>query len=136
MPLTLPADRPALARREQLLAAHQELRISAGTGYWQAEIIEPRDRTIITRYGLDELLDRVEKVLAVTRAPQPPPGPVSHPRDWSKSRAAAAAPTSPGSRPARPAKKEEAEQTIQASSHSSSQPSSASPGSGEGDRRE
>jgi hypothetical protein len=62
--LTLPASDTALIRREQLLRAHPNLRISAGTGYWQAEIDEPRGQTVITRYGLGELLDRVEFVLA------------------------------------------------------------------------
>ena len=64
MTLTLPAPAPALMRREQLLRAHPGLRISAGTGYWQAEIDEPRGQTVITRYELGELLDRVEFVLA------------------------------------------------------------------------
>ena len=64
MSLTLPARDRALIRREQLLRAWPNLRISAGTGYWQAEIDEPRGMTIITRYELGELLDRVEFVLA------------------------------------------------------------------------
>ena len=62
--LTLPAPDTALIRREQMLTAHPRLRISAGTGYWQAELAEPGGKTIITRYELGELLDRVEFVLA------------------------------------------------------------------------
>ena len=62
--LTLPAPGAALIRREQLLKAHPGLRISAGTGYWQAEIAEPNGKTIITRFELGELLDRVEFVFA------------------------------------------------------------------------
>jgi hypothetical protein len=61
--LTLPASAPALLRREQLLKAWPDLRISAGTGYWQAEMDEPRGQTVITRFELGELLDRVEFVL-------------------------------------------------------------------------
>jgi hypothetical protein len=61
--LTLPTSATALLRREQLLNAWPHLRISAGTGYWQAEINEPRGQRVITRYGLGELLDRVESML-------------------------------------------------------------------------
>jgi len=64
--LTLPAHDRALLRRERLCTAHSGLRISGGTGYWQAEITEPGGTTVITRYELDELLDRVEVVLAAT----------------------------------------------------------------------
>jgi hypothetical protein len=64
--VTLPAAGRALIRREQLLCAHPNLRISAGTGYWQAEIDEPRGMTVTTRYELDELCDRVERLMAVT----------------------------------------------------------------------
>jgi hypothetical protein len=62
--LTLPAPDAALIHCEQLLAAHPELRMSAGTGYWQAELVEPGGRTIITRYRLGELCDRMEFVFA------------------------------------------------------------------------
>jgi hypothetical protein len=68
--ITLPADDRALIRREQICAAHPELRISAGTGYWQAEITEPHGKTVITRFDLDELLNRVEQLLG----PGPRPG--------------------------------------------------------------
>jgi hypothetical protein len=40
--LTLPASDTALIRREQLLRAHPGLRISAGTGYWQAVAVATR----------------------------------------------------------------------------------------------
>jgi hypothetical protein len=70
--LTLPASDRALIRREQLLKAHPNMRINAGTGFWQAEIDEPRGMTIITRYELGELIDRVKVMLAATSAPQPP----------------------------------------------------------------
>jgi hypothetical protein len=64
--LTVPADDLALIRREQLCTAHPALRISGGTGHWQALISEPSGMTVITRYQLGELLDRVEVVLAAT----------------------------------------------------------------------
>jgi hypothetical protein len=60
------ADDVALIRREQLCTANSDLRVIAGTGYWQALITEPRGMTVITRYQLGELLDRVEVVLAAT----------------------------------------------------------------------
>ena len=64
MRLTLPASDVDLARREQMLAAHPGLKISAGTGHWQAEIAEPpAGNTIITRHTLGELLDRLGQVL-------------------------------------------------------------------------
>ena len=66
MNLTVPADDLALIRREQLCIAHPDLRISGGTGHWQALISEPGGMTVITRYQLSELLDRVEVVLAAT----------------------------------------------------------------------
>ena len=62
--LTQPAPVLALIRRQQLCEAHPDLRINAGTGYWQAEIDETGGMTVITRYELDQLLDRVEIVLA------------------------------------------------------------------------
>jgi hypothetical protein len=61
--LTLPADDRALIRRERLCAAHPELRVSAGTGFWQAEIPVGRKTHIVTRHELDDVLDRVEAVL-------------------------------------------------------------------------
>jgi hypothetical protein len=64
--LTLPARVHDLMRREELCAAHPQLRVSAGTGHWQAEITEPSGKTIITRYELGELLDRVEVALTAT----------------------------------------------------------------------
>ena len=63
MRLTLPAPVTDLLRREQMLAAHPDLKVSAGTGHWQAEITEPRGKTIITRHTLSELLDRLVQVL-------------------------------------------------------------------------
>lgn len=63
--LRLPASDHALLRRQELCAAHANLAVSAGTGYWQAEIAEASGMTILTRYELDELLDRVEVAFAV-----------------------------------------------------------------------
>ena len=63
MSLTLPATVAALIRREQLLATNPNLRIRAGTGYWQAEIDELHGQTVVTRFGLDQLCDRVVQVL-------------------------------------------------------------------------
>jgi hypothetical protein len=62
--LTLPARDTALIRREHMLKEYPDLRISAGSGFWQAEITEPGGRTIITRFELGVLLDRVALVLA------------------------------------------------------------------------
>lgn len=90
MPLTLPASAAALLRREQLLKAHPNIRINAGTGFWQAEINEPYGVTIITRYELDELIDRVQPVLAAASAPQPPSRSPALPRQAAGAGAAAA----------------------------------------------
>jgi hypothetical protein len=62
----LPATGAALIRREQLLTANPHLHINAGTGYWQAEIDEPRGQTVTTRFELGELCDRVERLMAAT----------------------------------------------------------------------
>jgi hypothetical protein len=67
--LTLPATVAALIRREQLLATNPNLQISAGTGYWQAEIDELHGQTVATRFGLDQLCDQVVQVLAATCGP-------------------------------------------------------------------
>jgi hypothetical protein len=87
VPLTLPASAAALLRREQLLKAHPNIRINAGTGFWQAEINEPHGMTIITRY---ELIDRVQPVLAAASAPQPPSRSPALPRQAAGAGAAAA----------------------------------------------
>jgi hypothetical protein len=67
--LTLPAPDTALMRREQMLNEYPELRISAGSGFWQAEIMEPGRKTVITRYELGDLLDYVQGVLAARDPP-------------------------------------------------------------------
>jgi hypothetical protein len=43
-------------------AAHPHVHIRAGAGYWQAVIPEERGEAIITRYELDDLLDRLDTV--------------------------------------------------------------------------
>jgi hypothetical protein len=36
--------------------------IREGTGYWQAQIPEPAGETVITRYRLRELLDKLDEL--------------------------------------------------------------------------
>ncbi|MFY9929165.1 MAG: hypothetical protein WAK82_14255 [Streptosporangiaceae bacterium] len=48
-----------LARfREQ----HPGVVITEGTGYWQAQIPEPAGETVISRYRLRELLDKLDEL--------------------------------------------------------------------------
>jgi hypothetical protein len=46
-----------LLRLNQFRRARPGIAIHAGSGYWQAQIPEPDDEQIITRYELKELLD-------------------------------------------------------------------------------
>jgi hypothetical protein len=55
-----PNEAPRLCR---FRSDHPKVRISAGVGYWQALIPEPNGETVITRYLLRELLDKLERLL-------------------------------------------------------------------------
>jgi hypothetical protein len=41
---------------------HPGVLIREGTGYWQAQIPEPAGETVITRYRLCELLDKLDEL--------------------------------------------------------------------------
>jgi hypothetical protein len=65
--LRLPSLAAVLMRRDRLLAAHRELHVHAGAGYWQAEIVTgPRSKTYLTKFELEELLDRLELEFTAT----------------------------------------------------------------------
>jgi hypothetical protein len=54
-----PDQVPRLARfRDQ----HPGVLIREGLGYWQAQIPEPAGETVITRYRLRELLDKLDEL--------------------------------------------------------------------------
>jgi hypothetical protein len=62
-----PADACHVLRLDAFRAGHPEWVIGSGTGFWQARMSEPDAETIITRYSLSELLDKLE-------GREPPPG--------------------------------------------------------------
>lgn len=49
---------PRLARYREL---HPRVEIREGLGYWQARIPEPNGESILTRYTLAELLDKLQR---------------------------------------------------------------------------
>jgi hypothetical protein len=57
-------DYATLTRLEQFQRAHPGIEIHSGLGYWQAIIPEDNGSTIITRYGLRALLDKLDEVLS------------------------------------------------------------------------
>ena len=59
-------------RLQAFRAAHPEVIIGdGGSGVWQARIPEPDGETVITRYTLSELLDRLDEL---TTGPNGQPG--------------------------------------------------------------
>lgn len=44
-------------------AEHQGVVIVAGDGWWQGRVPEPEGETVITRYTLRELLDKLEALV-------------------------------------------------------------------------
>ena len=54
-----PDQVPRLAR---FRGQHPGILIREGTGYWQAQIPEPAGETVITRYTLRELLDKLDEL--------------------------------------------------------------------------
>ena len=59
-----PAKPDPLLRLAAFREAHPAVVIGAGTGYWQAVIPEPSGETVITRYTLRALLDKLDELPA------------------------------------------------------------------------
>jgi hypothetical protein len=60
----VPDDADQVVRLNQFRRAHPGIAIHAGPGYWQAQIPQPAGEQIITRYRLEELLDKLDTTLA------------------------------------------------------------------------
>jgi hypothetical protein len=58
-------DHATLVRLERFQREHSGVEVHSGLGYWQAIIPEDTGSTIVTRYTLTVLLDRLDEVLAV-----------------------------------------------------------------------
>jgi hypothetical protein len=56
-------DHATLARMDQFQRAHPGIELHSGLGFWQAIIPEDSGSTIITRYVLRLLLDKLDQVV-------------------------------------------------------------------------
>jgi len=50
-------------RLHRFRAEHQSVVIVAGDGWWQGRVPEPKGETVITRYTLRELLDKLDALV-------------------------------------------------------------------------
>lgn len=57
-------DLDQVTRKASFLAAHPGVRVFpvSSAGAWQARIPEPDGETVITRYGLRQLLDKLDEI--------------------------------------------------------------------------
>lgn len=58
-PRLVPDEMDQLPRLAVFREAHPGVMVREGLGYWQAVIPEPAGETVITRYTLRELLDKL-----------------------------------------------------------------------------
>ena len=58
----VPEEADQVLRLARFRGQHPGVFIREGTGYWQAQIPEPAGETIITRYRLYELLDKLDEL--------------------------------------------------------------------------
>jgi hypothetical protein len=68
----VPDEPDQVARLRCFRAGHPGVSIYTGQGYWQARIPQPDGETVITRYFLRELLDKLDTILS---AQNPTAGP-------------------------------------------------------------
>jgi hypothetical protein len=61
---TVPNEPDQVPRLRRFRDEHPGVTVRPGTGYWQAFIPEPNGETVLTRYLLRELLDKLDEVLA------------------------------------------------------------------------
>jgi len=59
-----------VVRLHRFRAAHPEVVIGAGTGWWQAQIPGLNGETVTTRYTLRALLDKLDELLQRESGPQ------------------------------------------------------------------
>lgn len=65
--LRLVSDKPEMPRLEAFRARHPDVIIGLlGFDAWQARIPEPNGETVISRYTLKELLDKLDEVTGGT----------------------------------------------------------------------
>ena len=64
-----PSGQDQVIRLERFRAGFPHARIYPVTGAWQADIIEADGQTVITRYTLRELLDKLAELLGEPEAP-------------------------------------------------------------------
>ncbi len=63
-----PSEPDQVSRLNQFRRDHPAIAIHAGPGYWQAQIPEPSGEMIITRYRLEELLDKLDALTGPSTA--------------------------------------------------------------------
>jgi hypothetical protein len=64
---TVPDEPDQVVRLRYFRKEHPGVSIYTGLGYWQARVPEANGETIVTRYLLGELLDKLDTIL---KAPQ------------------------------------------------------------------
>jgi len=58
----VPDEQDHVPRLARFREAHPDVMVGAGRGFWQAVIPEPAGETVITRYTLRELLDKLDEL--------------------------------------------------------------------------
>jgi hypothetical protein len=59
-----PGDQDQVPRLTRFRQDHPGIAIRAGLGYWQAQLPEPSGETVITRYRLEDLLNKLDTLTA------------------------------------------------------------------------
>jgi hypothetical protein len=59
-----PGDQDQLPRLNRFRQEHPGVAIRAGLGYWQAQLPEPNGETVVTRYRLEDLLNKLDTLTA------------------------------------------------------------------------
>jgi hypothetical protein len=65
---TVPDEPDQVARLRCFRKEHPGVSIYTGVGYWQARVSEANGETVITRYFLEELLDKLDTLLCPPQA--------------------------------------------------------------------
>jgi hypothetical protein len=68
----VPDEPDQVPRLRQFREDHPEVRIWAGVGYWQASVPASNGETVITRYLLLELLDKLDCYPPLMARAEPP----------------------------------------------------------------
>jgi len=59
-----PGDQDQVPRLNRFRQDHPGIAIRAGLGYWQAQLPEPNGELVITRYRLEDLLNKLDTLTA------------------------------------------------------------------------